>query len=155
MATKKISELNNIVSAQDTDLLLVETSEGTKSINKGNIIPDTLSDLTDDSTHRLVTDEEKAAWNAKQKKVKIKSITLISNNWGGSDTTYTQVVNIPEVTVNSKIDLQPDSIVLNQLISDGVSALYVENNDGAFTAYAIGAIPTVDLTIQVTVMEVE
>jgi len=27
-------------------------------------IPDQLSDLTDDSTHRLVTDAEKAAWNA-------------------------------------------------------------------------------------------
>lgn len=29
-------------------------------------IPDQLSDLLDDSTHRLVTDSEKAAWNAKQ-----------------------------------------------------------------------------------------
>ena len=28
-------------------------------------IPDQLSDLTDDSTHRLVTDAEKTTWNAK------------------------------------------------------------------------------------------
>lgn len=65
MATKKISELTNVTSVANTDLLLVETSEGTRSINKGNIIPDSLSDLTDDSTHRLVTDTEKSTWNAK------------------------------------------------------------------------------------------
>ena len=65
MATKKISELTNVTSVKNTDLLLVETSEGTRSINKENIIPDALSDLTDDATHRLVTDTEKTTWNAK------------------------------------------------------------------------------------------
>ena len=68
MATKKISELTNVTSVQDTDLLLVETSDGTRSINKGNIIPvvpTALSQLTDDSIHRLVTDTEKSTWNAK------------------------------------------------------------------------------------------
>lgn len=49
MATKKITELTNVTSVQDTDLLLVETSEGTRSINKGNIISST----------------EKDTWNAK------------------------------------------------------------------------------------------
>lgn len=65
MATKKISELTNVTSVKDTDLLLIETSEGTRSVNKGNIIPDALSDLTADATHRLVTDTEKSTWNAK------------------------------------------------------------------------------------------
>ena len=68
MATKKITDLTKITAAQDTDLLLVETSSGTRAINKGNIIPvvpTTLSSFTDDTTHRLVTDTEKSAWNAK------------------------------------------------------------------------------------------
>ena len=65
MATKKISELTKVTSVQNTDLLLVETSAGTRSITKSNIIPDALSDLTSDATHRLVTDDEKSTWNAK------------------------------------------------------------------------------------------
>ena len=40
MATKKISELTNVTSVQDTDLLLVETSEGTRSIKKSDLISD-------------------------------------------------------------------------------------------------------------------
>ena len=32
---------------------------------EGGTIPDQLSDLTDDATHRLVTDTEKSTWNAK------------------------------------------------------------------------------------------
>ena len=59
------------------------------------------------------------------------------------------------VNAKSKIDLQPDSVVLNQLINDGVSVLYVENNNGIFTVYAIGAKPTANLTIQVTITEVD
>ena len=154
MATKKISELTNVTSVQDTDLLLIETSDGTRSINKGNIIPNALADLSGDATHRLVTDTEKAAWNAKQSNIKTASITLATGSWNGSGTTYTQTVAVSGATTNSKIDLQPNSTVLNQLINDGVSALYVENNSGVFTAYAIGATPTTNLTIQVTITEV-
>ena len=68
MATKKISDLARVTSVQDTDLLLVETSNGTRSISKVNIIPTVptaLSQLTGDSTHRLVTDTEKSTWNNK------------------------------------------------------------------------------------------
>lgn len=68
MATKKISDLAKVTSAQNTDLLLVETSAGTRAISKANIIPSVptaLSQLTGDSTHRLVTDTEKSTWNGK------------------------------------------------------------------------------------------
>lgn len=126
MATKKITELTNVTSVQDTDLLIVETSDGTMSISKGNLIP----------------------------KIKIISITLSASGWSG-DGTFVQTIAIAGATANSKIDLQPNSTVLNQLINDEVSALYIENNNGTFTAYAIGKAPTVDLTIQVTITEVE
>ena len=77
MATKKITDLTNVTSAQDSDLLIVETSGGTRSISKGNLassivssvqiptVPTALSQLSDDSTHRLVTDAEKSTWNGK------------------------------------------------------------------------------------------
>ena len=58
------------------------------------------------------------------------------------------------ITANSKVDLQPDAVTINQMISDSVLALYIVNNSGTLTAYAIGAAPTASLTLQATVMEV-
>ena len=168
MATKKISELTNVTSVKDTDLFIIETSEGTRSINKGNIIPvvpTALSAFSADSTHRLVTDTEKSTWNAKidtsalntainNAKVKTGSITLAASSWSGSGTTFTQTVTISGGTSTSKIDLQSNSTVINQMLNDGTSAIYIENNNGTFKAYAIGAKPTANLTIQFTRTEV-
>ena len=86
--------------------------------------------------------------------VKVTSITLASNKWTGAGP-FTQGVSISNITAKSKVDLQPNSTVLSQLITDGVSALYIANNNGVLTAYAVGAAPTGSLTIQATVMEVE
>lgn len=82
------------------------------------------------------------------------SITL-SLSWSGSGP-YTQTVTVTDATVtsNSKVDLQPTPAQIAQLIADGVEALVVENNAGTLTATAIGAVPSVALTVQCTVTEV-
>lgn len=41
----------------------VNTTDGSTVQDKINNIPTNLADLADDSTHRLVTDAEKEAWN--------------------------------------------------------------------------------------------
>ena len=80
----------------------------------------------------------------------------LSENWtSNSDGTFTQVITVENSTEKSKIDLQPDSTTINQLLSDGVAALYIANNGGTLTAYAIEGAPTVALTIQATLTEVE
>ena len=87
---------------------------------------------------------------------KVASITL-STTWSGTGP-FTQTVSLASyyaVTANTKVDLQPDATTIQQLIDDGVSALYVENNNGTITVYAIGAAPTAQLTIQATCMEVQ
>jgi len=40
------------------------------------------------------------------------------------------------------------------MASDNVQALYIDNNNGTLTAYAVGAALTVALTVQCTVTEV-
>lgn len=80
------------------------------------------------------------------------TITL-STTWQGEGP-FTQAVIISDGTEHSKIDLQPDAETLAQLIEDGVTALFIENDDGVFTAYAIGAAPTAALEVQYTRMEV-
>ncbi len=47
------------------NLATVATSGSYSDLNGTPTIPDELADLSDDATHRLVTDTEKSAWNAK------------------------------------------------------------------------------------------
>ena len=85
--------------------------------------------------------------------VNIGSITL-STTWLG-DGPYYQVAEITGATITeaSKIDLQPDNTVFQQLISDNVVALWAQNDDGVCTIYALGAHPTTQLTIQCSVTD--
>lgn len=87
-------------------------------------------------------------------KLKQGTITF-SASWDGSGP-YTQVVTVTGVTItnNSKVDLQFNATAINTLIDAGVTALWVENNSGTLTAYAIGAALSTALTVQCTVMEV-
>ena len=79
---------------------------------------------------------------------------LLSTEWTGSSSPYTQVVTIDGTTANSKVDLQPDASVITQMAKDDTVALYIANANGTLTAYAIGEKPTVSLTVQATVTEV-
>ena len=86
----------------------------------------------------------------------ISSITLLADNWiDNKDETYSQIVSIPQGKINSMIELQPDTTILLKMIEDSVISIGVTNDNGTFTANAIGATPTVDLTIQCTIIEVD
>lgn len=88
------------------------------------------------------------------KKQKVVSLSLPTTSWVGSVSPYTQAITITGSTANTKVDLQPDATIINQLVEDGCIALYIENNNGTLTAKAIGEKPTVNLTIQATHYEV-
>ena len=125
MAIKNISDLSKVTSLKDSDLFVVETNAGTKAIKSSNM----------------------------PGKIRKVSITLLASSWNSNNNAFTQAITLSETTVNSKVDLQPDNTTLNQMLTDGTYALYIENNNSTFTAYAIGYAPTVDLTIQATITE--
>lgn len=85
---------------------------------------------------------------------RVGTITL-SATWSGSGP-YTQTVTVTgaTVTANSRVDLQLGAAALQLLVDDGVAALWVENNNGTLTAYALGAAPSAGGTVQCTVTEV-
>lgn len=101
----------------------------------------------------LVTTGEKYNWDSKAS-VNQKTVSL-SATWTGEDP-YTQTVTVPGYTIaaNSKVDLQPDASQIAQLIEDGVTALYIANNNGVLTAYAIGAEISTAMTVQCIITEV-
>ena len=84
--------------------------------------------------------------------VLVDSVTL-TTTWLGSGP-YNQTVTLngggaPLAT--QKVDLQPTAAQLQQIISDGVAAITIENNSGTLVVYAIGNAPTVSMTVQVTI----
>lgn len=81
------------------------------------------------------------------------TLSLAVNDWSSSDPYY-QTVSVTGVTANSMIDIQPTAAALAQLQADGVTALWVENDNGTVKVYAKGAIPTAALSLQATVTEV-
>ena len=86
-------------------------------------------------------------------KQRIVSITL-TTDWVGDASPYTQVISIDGITANSKVDLQPDAVVIQQMIDDGVVAMNIVNDNGVLTANAVGEKPTAEMIVQGTVTEV-
>lgn len=82
------------------------------------------------------------------------SITLAAANWTEGSGAFEQTVTVEGGTANSLVELQPSVAQILSLQDAGVSALMVNNNDGVFTAYAVGAAPTEDMTMQITLTEV-
>lgn len=80
-------------------------------------------------------------------------VSLPTASWTGDDP-YSQTVTISGGTANHAADLLPSAEVAAQMVEDGVQYMCIENNDGTFTAKAVGAAPTVDLSVQVLLTEV-
>lgn len=84
---------------------------------------------------------------------KITSVALLASEWVGAESPYSQIVNIPEATKNSKIDLNPTVEQLGIFHNKDITFV-VGNNNGIITVYCIGQKPTNDYTMQVTITEV-
>lgn len=79
----------------------------------------------------------------------VKGGVLLTATWHGTGP-FTQEITLPGVTAHSKIDLQLNATTLTQLITDGVSAIWVQNDNATLTVYTLGAKPTVAMSVQYT-----
>ena len=84
---------------------------------------------------------------------RIADVDLLSANWVGDKSPYSQVVEVEGVTENSQVDLTP-SIEQLVIFYEKDLGFVTENEDGVVTVYAIGQKPENDYTIQVTITEV-
>ena len=85
--------------------------------------------------------------------VPVNSVTLLASAWVGNRSPYSQVVALPGVTTQTKIDLQP-SVEQLEIFSTKNVTFTTENNDGVVTVYAVGDKPKNNYTIQITMTEV-
>ena len=84
-----------------------------------------------------------------QKQIIVDTV-YIGTSWTG-DGPYTQVIAVVEADADSKVDIQPDATIIQKLIDAGTTALYIVNDNGVFSAVAIGSAPTESLTVQCTI----
>lgn len=117
-------------------------------VGLGNV--DNTSDLA-----KPISEATQTALDAKQDITDKLTLTLAAASWAGSASPYTQGVTIPGGTPTSQADIQADAAAIQQMLDDGTNAIYIANNNGTFTAYAVGEKPTADLNIQVTVYDVK
>ena len=83
----------------------------------------------------------------------INSVTLLSDNWVGDTSPYSQVVDIYGITPCSKVDLQPSAEQLT-IFHEKDLAFVTENDNGVVTVFCIGQKPINDYIIQAVITEV-
>lgn len=83
----------------------------------------------------------------------ISYIELLVTEWSGDNGRYSQVVNVPTATPNSKVDLNPSVEQLDIFRTKDLTFV-TENDNGVITVYCIGQKPSDDYTMQITITEV-
>lgn len=112
---------------------------------------------SDDKLYAIVTsyvnNNREALFSNQAIAPKIAQVVLAVSNWVGASSPYSQVISVPGITKNSKIDLNPTVEQLKVFHNKDLSFIVV-NDNGVAIAYCIGQKPTNDYTIQATITEV-
>lgn len=83
----------------------------------------------------------------------VTSVNLSASGWTGSNP-YSQTVNIPSASSTSMITLQPSAVQILELQDSEISMTVENDGNGIITFYAIGAIPSSDMTMQILITSV-
>lgn len=83
------------------------------------------------------------------------TITLPASGWKQSSdgTCHLQSVSVSNTTNNSRVDLRPTPEQLAMLMDKGTT-MFILNDEGELTVYAMGTIPSEDITMDVLISEV-
>jgi hypothetical protein len=117
-------------------------------VGLGNV--DNTSDLA-----KPISTATQTALNAKQGSIIKGSVTLTVAGWAADGDDWKQPVTITGGAAGKQVDLEADKTAIKQMLEDGTSALYIANENGTFTAHAVGEKPTAALTLQTTMYDVK
>jgi len=88
---------------------------------------------------------------------RVVTVTLDVNRWAkneNSSACFSQTVALDKITSRSRLDLQPDTDMLNEFKELGVSFV-TENQNGTLWVHSVGAKPTTTYIMQATIVETE
>ena len=117
-------------------------------VGLGNV--DNTSDLA-----KPISTATQTALNAKQGSIIKGSVTLTVAGWVADGDDWKQPVTITGGVAGKQVDLEADKTAIKQMLDDGTNALYITNENGTFTAHAVGKKPTAALTLQTTMYDVK
>ena len=83
-------------------------------------------------------------------KAKVYTLTLPAASWAAEGDLFKQAVTISGVTASAQVDLAADLVTLENI----PSPIVIYNNSGALAAWTAEP-PTVDVSVQATVVETE
>lgn len=83
----------------------------------------------------------------------ITSVSLPANGWTGSNP-YSQTVDVPSASSTSMITLQPSAAQILSLQDSEISMTVENDGNGVITFYAIGGIPSTNMTMQILITPV-
>lgn len=127
----------------------VTRSEGTVSVQGDAFDAANMNDLES----RIAAGFEAASDIAAVQTVQTTTSWTEQNTTAGTQY-WQQVVAVPNLAAQAQVDIALDADGLNQLLDDGVTALWAENDSGTCTVKALGAAPTAALTLYLTITEV-
>lgn len=117
-------------------------------VGLGNV--DNTSDLA-----KPISTATQTALDDKQGSIIKGSVTLTVAGWVADGDDWKQPVTIAGGAAGKQVDLEADKTAIKQMLDDGTSALYIANENGTFTAHAVGEKPTAALTLQTTMYDVK
>lgn len=155
----------------DTNKLYIGTSGGNKPVGGDEFLPLEGGTLTGDvnAGGNNVTNlgEPNDAGDAATKgyvdgKIAASSLLVTlqtTTSWTSQSTSsgtdyWQQAVTVPGLTASMQVDVSLSANGLQQLMDDGVTALWAENDGGVCTLKTLGAAPTAALTVTLTLTEV-
>lgn len=98
--------------------------------------------------------KELAAVGDKADVPNVVNITMDYTGWAEVDVGYKQTVTVAGGTAKALVSLQPTPTQVAMLMGYGITALMVNNEEGVFSAYAIGGKPDVKMVFQAKLEEV-
>lgn len=113
-------------------------------------IPTQLSELSEDATHRVVTDTEKNQWNNKAEKSGSKAATLTAAGW--SNGVQTLVISGVTASANGSLRIA-QSATDEQFVAWGTAQPRVTAQAaGSLTVKAAGTVPPIDIPVEVIIV---
>lgn len=95
------------------------------------------------------------AINAKLDKVILKDITIQSSSWNEDSDLFKAPLSIEGLTAKTKVDINTTAEIVKTMMENGIYAIYIENDNGTASAVAVGDKPTKNITLSVSLMEVQ